>query len=87
MSQKIIFTFSGYSLGDHFEHQPFVMSRKGGAHLVHNNFIYRSNMKRMGRLQDIIYWECIHNRNAKCRGRVKSMGNMVIPTNITGTRK
>lgn len=75
---------SGYSLEDQFQHQPFIVSRKGGTHLVHNNFIYRSNMKRMGRRMDILYWECIHNRNTKCRGRVKTMGNVVIPTNVTG---
>lgn len=60
---------------------PFIMSRKGGVHLVHNNFVYRSNMKRQGVEQNKIYWECIHNRVHKCRGRVKSIANQLFVTN------
>lgn len=81
---QTILPLSGYSLQD--QYQPFIVSRKGGTHLVYNNYIYRSNMKRMGRSHDILYWECINNRNTKCRGRVKSIGNIVIQTNVSGTQ-
>ncbi|XP_037029096.1 modifier of mdg4 isoform X5 [Bradysia coprophila] len=60
----------------------FVIGRKGGTHLVHNEFIYRSNMKRQGRNLNKMYWECIHNRSTKCRGRVKSVGNKLFVTNV-----
>lgn len=59
----------------------FILSRKGGVHLVHNNFVYRSNMKRQGRENNKIYWECIYNRSIKCRGRVKSIGDKLYITN------
>lgn len=59
----------------------FVIGRKGGTHLVHNDFVYRSNMKRQGRNLNKMYWECIHNRSIKCRGRVKSVGNKLFVTN------
>ncbi|XP_065073205.1 modifier of mdg4-like isoform X11 [Ochlerotatus camptorhynchus] len=59
----------------------FLTSRKGGIHLVHDNFVYRSNLRRSGRNKDIIYWECIHNRAEKCRGRVKSVGDLLYISN------
>ncbi|XP_055616841.1 modifier of mdg4-like isoform X9 [Toxorhynchites rutilus septentrionalis] len=59
----------------------FLTSRKGGIHLVHNNFVYRSNLRRSGRNKDIIYWECVHNRAKKCRGRVKSVGDILYISN------
>ena len=59
----------------------FIISRKGGIHLVHNNYVYRSNMKRQGRDMNKIYWECIFNRSIKCRGRLKSIGDHLIVTN------
>ena len=61
----------------------FIISRKGGVHLVHNNFVYRSNLKRQGRDLNKIYWECIYNRSTKCRGRLKSIGDQLIVTNGT----
>lgn len=63
---------------------PFIISRKGGVLLVHEDYLYRSNMKRQGREKNIIYWECVANRKIKCRGRVKTIGNNVINTNIEG---
>lgn len=59
----------------------FILSRKGGIHLVHNNFVYRSNMRRQGRNLNKIYWECIYNRSIKCRGRLKSVGDQLFVTN------
>lgn len=59
----------------------FIVSRKGGVHLVHNNYVYRSNMRRQGRELNKIYWECIYNRSTKCRGRLKSIGDNLIVTN------
>lgn len=61
--------------------QIFIVSRKGGVHLVHNNFVYRSNLRRQGRDLNKIYWECIYNRSTKCRGRLKSIGDELIVTN------
>ncbi|EDS31233.1 conserved hypothetical protein [Culex quinquefasciatus] len=62
----------------------FLTSRKGGVHLVHENFIYRSNMRRSGPNKQILYWECIHNRSEKCRGRVKSVGDYLYISNGNG---
>lgn len=59
----------------------FIISRKGGVHLVHNNYVYRSNLKRQGRDLNKIYWECIYNRSTKCRGRIKSIGDQLYVTN------
>lgn len=59
----------------------FIISRKGGVHLVHNKFVYRSNLKRQGRERNKIYWECINNRSTKCRGRIKSIGDRLFVTN------
>ncbi|XP_055594794.1 modifier of mdg4-like isoform X21 [Uranotaenia lowii] len=59
----------------------FLTSRKGGIHLVHNNYVYRSNLRRSGRNKDILYWECVHNRTDKCRGRVKSIGDSLYISN------
>lgn len=59
----------------------FIVSRKGGVHLVHNNYVYRSNLRRQGRELNKIYWECIYNRSTKCRGRLKSIGDSLIVTN------
>lgn len=59
----------------------FIVSRKGGVHLVHNNYVYRSNLRRQGRDLNKIYWECIYNRSTKCRGRLKSIGDDLIVTN------
>ncbi|XP_031625137.1 modifier of mdg4-like isoform X11 [Contarinia nasturtii] len=60
----------------------FIVSRKGGVHLVHNNYVYRSNLRRQGRENNKIYWECIYNRSTKCRGRLKSIGDDLIVTNV-----
>ncbi|XP_062698310.1 FLYWCH-type zinc finger-containing protein 1-like [Aedes albopictus] len=59
----------------------FLTSRKGGIHLVHDRYIYRSNLRRCGRNKDIIYWECVHNRAEKCRGRLKSVGDQLYISN------
>lgn len=61
--------------------QTFVKSRKGGLHLVIEDQVYRSNMKRMGRNKDIIYWECVRNRDIRCRARVKSVGDSIYWSN------
>lgn len=61
--------------------QLFIISRKGGVHLVYDNYVYRSNLKRQGRNNNVIYWECIRNRLAKCRGRLKSIGDKLFVTN------
>lgn len=63
----------------------FIISRKGGVHLVHNNFVYRSNLRRQGRDLNKIYWECIYNRSTKCRGRLKTVGDQLFVTNGTHT--
>uniref|UniRef100_A0A2M4AZI8 FLYWCH-type domain-containing protein n=1 Tax=Anopheles triannulatus TaxID=58253 RepID=A0A2M4AZI8_9DIPT len=59
----------------------FVCSRKGGLQLVHDNYIYRSNLRRQGREKNIIYWECAKNRTLKCRGRLKTIGNSLYISN------
>ncbi|XP_049276931.1 modifier of mdg4-like isoform X27 [Anopheles funestus] len=59
----------------------FLSSRKGGLQLVHDNYLYRSNLRRQGRNGDVIYWECIYNRGQKCRGRLKTIGNSIYVTN------
>ncbi|XP_058057588.1 modifier of mdg4-like isoform X15 [Anopheles bellator] len=59
----------------------FLSSRKGGHQLVHGNYIYRSNLRRQGRQKNIIYWECVHNRTLKCRGRLKSISNKIYISN------
>lgn len=63
---------------------PFIKGRKGGIHLVHNNYVYRSNLKRQGLDKNVFYWECIYNRNSKCRGRVKTIGGSLHITNANG---
>lgn len=62
----------------------FIVSRKGGVLLVHENHIYRSNMRRQGPHKNILYWECVHNRSGKCRGRLKSEGNFLYVSNTNG---
>lgn len=57
------------------EAQQFIISRKGGIHLIHDHYVYRSNLKRQGRSKNIIYWECVRNRDIKCRARLKSIGD------------
>ncbi|XP_062706885.1 uncharacterized protein LOC134283962 isoform X1 [Aedes albopictus] len=59
----------------------FIVSRKGGILLVHESHIYRSNMRRQGPHKNILYWECVHNRSQKCRGRLKSEGNYLFISN------
>ncbi|XP_055527402.1 uncharacterized protein LOC129720013 isoform X2 [Wyeomyia smithii] len=59
----------------------FIISRKGGILLVHENYIYRSNLRRQGRHKNILYWECSQNRAGKCRGRVKSVGDYLYISN------
>uniref|UniRef100_A0A2M4CV39 FLYWCH-type domain-containing protein n=2 Tax=Anopheles darlingi TaxID=43151 RepID=A0A2M4CV39_ANODA len=59
----------------------FVSSRKGGLQLVHQNYIYRSNLRRQGREKNVIYWECARNRTLKCRGRLKTIGNSLYISN------
>lgn len=61
--------------------QLFIISRKGGIHLVYDNFVYRSNLRRQGRDKNVIYWECVHNRASRCRGRVKSIGDKLFVSN------
>lgn len=83
-SNNFSFLFSWFNLNTDDDNDGlylFVIGRKGGTHLVHNDFIYRSNMKRQGRNLNKMYWECIHNRSIKCRGRVKSVGNKLFVTN------
>lgn len=70
---------------DQMENQyPFLKGRKGGYHLVYKDYIYRSNFRRQGVKKDIYYWECIHNRRNRCRGRVKTMGDTLYVTNSHG---
>lgn len=61
--------------------QSFILSRKGGYHLVNNEFVYRSNMKRQGRSKNIVYWECVRNRDLRCRARLKSVGDSLYLAN------
>lgn len=58
--------------------------RKGGYHLVHENFIYRSNFRRQGVERNVYYWECIHNRKSHCRGRLKTVGDQLFIANSNG---
>lgn len=62
----------------------FLKGRKGGYHLVHNNYIYRSNFRRQGVNANIYYWECINNRKQRCRGRLKTIGDKIQITNSNG---
>lgn len=59
----------------------FIVGRKGGVHLILNNYVYRSNMIRQGPNHNKFYWECIHNRSSKCRGRLKSVADQLFVTN------
>ncbi|KFB53272.1 hypothetical protein ZHAS_00021576 [Anopheles sinensis] len=59
----------------------FLTSRKGGVQLIHEEYLYRSNLRRQGKEGDILYWECIHNRGTKCRGRLKTVGNTIHKSN------
>lgn len=61
--------------------QTFLISRKGGILLTINNFVYRSNLKFYGKSNDILYWECVHNRSMKCRSRLKTIGDDLYVTN------
>ncbi|XP_021693985.1 modifier of mdg4 isoform X23 [Aedes aegypti] len=79
-SAKVVFKEDEY-VGSSDRVYTFLTSRKGGIHLVHNKYIYRSNLRRCGRNKDIIYWECVHNRAEKCRGRLKSVGNQLYISN------
>ncbi|XP_035777037.1 modifier of mdg4-like isoform X19 [Anopheles albimanus] len=63
------------------EKHMFICSRKGGLQLVHQNYIYRSNLRRQGPEKNVIYWECAKNRTLKCRGRLKSVGNSLYISN------
>lgn len=65
----------------------FIISRKGGILLVHENYIYRSNLRRQGRHKNILYWECSQNRAGKCRGRVKSVGDYLYISNSNSKYK
>lgn len=78
-----IISLFGILDGEEDYHQ-FIRSRKGGVHLIHQNYVYRSNLKRQGAQKNIIYWECIYNRNNKCRGRVKSIGDKIFIANSNG---
>lgn len=49
---------------------------------MHSDFVYRSNLKRQGRNRDIIYWECVRNREIKCRARLKSIGDRLYVANM-----
>lgn len=53
---------------------------------MHDSFIYRSNFRRQGAQQSIYYWECIHNRKKRCRGRLKTIGDKLYVTNSNGER-
>uniref|UniRef100_A0A182PMZ3 BTB domain-containing protein n=1 Tax=Anopheles epiroticus TaxID=199890 RepID=A0A182PMZ3_9DIPT len=65
--------------------EEYMDDRKGGLQLVHENYLYRSNLRRQGRNGDVLYWECIYNRGQKCRGRLKTIGNEVVITNGRAT--
>lgn len=66
---------------------PFLKGRKGGYHLVHDNYIYRSNFRRQGVQRNIYYWECINNRKGRCRGRLKTIGDKLYVANSNGKRR
>lgn len=71
--------------GGAYQHDPlhvhaFITSRKNSVHLVHDNYVFRSNMKRYGPELRTIYWECVHNRERKCRARLKSIGDELFIT-------
>lgn len=80
--------FSPFSLSDYNEYGEglfwFLKGRKGGHHLVHGDYIYRSNFRRQGLDRNIFYWECINNRKGRCRGRVKSVGDKLYIANSNG---
>lgn len=66
--------------------QRFIISRKGGIHLVVKQFVYRSNMKKSGKQKNIMYWECVRNRDIRCRARLKSIGDSLYETNRNSKR-
>lgn len=65
----------------------FLKGRKGGYHLVHDNYIYRSNFRRQGVQRNIYYWECINNRKGRCRGRLKTIGDKLYVANSNGKKQ
>ncbi|XP_062556235.1 uncharacterized protein LOC134221067 [Armigeres subalbatus] len=73
--RKKVFVQQKCVAADDNERHAFIVSQRGGILLVHDNFIYRSNMLRQGSKKNILYWECVHNRLEKCRGRLTSKGN------------
>lgn len=62
----------------------FLRGRKGGHHLVYDNYIYRSNFRRHGLEKNVFYFECIWNRNGRCRGRIKTVGDKIYRSNSNG---
>lgn len=62
----------------------FLKGRKGGYHLIHDDYIYRSNFRRQGVDKNVFYWECIHNRKMHCRGRVKTVSDELFVANSNG---
>lgn len=62
----------------------FIKSRKGGLHLVHGNFVYRSNLRKQGVDRNVIYWECVFNRKNRCRGRLKTVDDKLFIANSNG---
>lgn len=84
-TQRLHFTFSHPDTNEFGEsYYPFLKGRKGGYHLVHDNYIYRSNFRRQGVQRNIYYWECINNRKGRCRGRLKTIGDKLYVANSNG---
>lgn len=58
----------------------FVKGQKGCTYLVHNAFMYTSDMVPVGRNLNELYWNCVHRSTKKCSGRAKSTANKLFVT-------
>lgn len=76
--------FDNFLFKDEEAIYPFLKGRKGGYHLIHNDFIFRSNFRRSGVENNVYYWECIENRKGHCRGRLKTVGDRLFIGNSNG---
>ncbi|CAO1429418.1 unnamed protein product [Diamesa tonsa] len=86
-TRKLIKKLFSYDINDQCNDGTcwFIKSRKGGLHLVHGNFVYRSNLRKQGVDRNVIYWECVFNRKNRCRGRLKTVDDKLFIANSNAT--
>lgn len=55
----------------------FVVSSHGHPQLLYDNHIFNRN----NATENCIYWRCAHARRLKCKARIVSSKDQIIPTN------